>query len=83
MNNNIKTSPNSALLFRFDKSTNYFTVLIAVLNRANSPLTLGARIINPITLGKTIANIIASEKSITAPRLIEEPMTTKSKNNIL
>ena len=47
----------------------------------NSFFTFGAKITNPIILGNTIAKIIASEKSITAPKLIDEPTTTKNKTN--
>lgn len=49
----------------------------------NSSRTFGKRKQSPIMFGTDIAKIIASEKSVTAPRLADEPIMTNKQNKIL
>ena len=57
--------------------------LIADLYFTSSSLILGNKSETPMRFGTDIAKIIASEKSVTAPKLIEAPIIVNIQNSNL
>ena len=57
--------------------------LIADLYFMSSSLILGNKSETPMRFGTDIAKIIASEKSVTAPKLIEAPIIVNIQNSTL